>query len=171
MHRSERPRLAVLRLPRSGDTVDACRPLQSSYHDEPSAAPQLPPGNATRHVTLVSAAGVLLAAVLGIGRGISAQHADEWVQHAVAAELKLGATGAKLDATTEQLNRYRNTSENAKTAQAEAESKQPELDGKIAAADARQTQPDAAEKAVITSQRTNGVHVVGTDTAQAHHRQ
>jgi len=125
-----------------------------------------------RAALTVGAAGLIVAAALGTGWGVAAAHANAWAGHSAALQKDLDAARGNLKSVSEDRDTYLGKLQDAATEKAAAEAKQHELDSKLAAADDAksklaelQKQFDEAQKQAIASELSDGVHVVGTDTA------
>jgi hypothetical protein len=117
----------------------------------------LHPRNLFTPSVFVAAAGIIAAAVLGIGWANSASHATKVEQHAAKVQ-------SELKNADDEIGVYAMKAASSAAAQKAAEKKQSSLDAKIAAANALKAQLEQEQQTVVASQMTDGVHVVGTDT-------
>jgi hypothetical protein len=108
-------------------------------------------------LVLVSVIGVIIAVVLAFGWAGAAKNANAWSDKASNLQSELAATNTKLD-------KYRENAAASDEAKSEALAKQREYDRKVAEVDSQKAQLDEQQNAVVASQLSDGVHVVGTDT-------
>lgn len=119
----------------------------------------------SRTLAIVIASALVLAAVLAIGWSSAARDANAWTARANSLQSRLSESETKL-------GNYRDSAAASDEAQSAALEKEREYDRKIAALASQKDQLeqqrhdlDAQQQVIVASQLTDGVHVVGTDTA------